>query len=120
MKSCLTARLDHDSTRIMTTRNSLIVRRRGAYWPMVLAGLGVVAIILWLLFGSTGLFAWNDYNRALQTRQHELAELKTEQARLVNRQRLLNPNHVDPDLVDELVRSQLNLIHPDEVVIPLK
>lgn len=87
---------------------------------MLAAGMGVVVIILWLLFGSTGLFAWNDYNRALQTRQHELAELRVEQARLVNRQRLLNPHHVDPDLVDELVRSQLNLIHPDEVVIPLK
>lgn len=84
------------------------------------AGAGVLVITAWLLFGSTGLFAWSDYHRALQSRRVELAALKHEQARLVNRQRLLNPRHVDPDLADEMVRDELNLLHPDDVVIPLR
>lgn len=87
---------------------------------MLGAGAGAALMFTWLLFGSTGLFAWSDYHRALQSRQIELAELKHEQARLVNRQHLLNPRHVDPDLADEMVRDSLNLIHPDDVVIPLK
>lgn len=73
-----------------------------------------------MLFGPTGLFAWSDYSRALQASRAELVELRAEQARLANRQRLLDPRHVDPDLAEELVREQLNLIHPDDIVIPLK
>ena len=34
--------------------------------------------------------------------------------------RLLDPNHADPDMVGELLRSQLNVVHPDEVVIKLE
>ena len=33
---------------------------------------------------------------------------------------LLDPNHADPDMVGELLRSQLNVVHPDEVVIKLE
>jgi cell division protein FtsB len=32
---------------------------------------------------------------------------------------LLDPRHVDPDLADELVRRNLDLVKPDEVVVPL-
>lgn len=105
--------------RVMATR--LHMRKQGRdYGPALGAGIGVALLLAWLLFGSTGLFAWSDYHRALQSRQQELAELKLEQTRLVNRQRLLNPAHVDPDIADEMVRSSLNLIHPDDVVIPLR
>jgi cell division protein FtsB len=94
-------------------------RNRREYWPVVSA-LGALAVILaWLLFGQTGIFAWNDYNRALNARRAELAELKQEQQRLVNHQRLLDPRRVDPDLMDEQVREELNLLHPDDIVVPL-
>lgn len=90
------------------------------YWPVIAAGVALTAIVAWLLFGATGVFAWSDYSRALASRRAELTELKVEQARLRNHLRLLNPQHVDPDLMDEAVREELNLLHPDEVVIPLK
>ena len=32
----------------------------------------------------------------------------------------LNPNSADPDLVGELIRKNLNVVHPDEVVILLQ
>jgi cell division protein FtsB len=32
---------------------------------------------------------------------------------------LLDPRHVDPDLADELVRRNLDLVKPDEVIVPL-
>jgi len=32
----------------------------------------------------------------------------------------LDPKKANPDLVDELVRRELGLAHPDEVIIPLK
>ena len=85
----------------------------------MVAGAALIGIALWLLFGATGLFAWSDYSRALQVKRVELAQLQSEQARLENHRRLLNPNHVDPDLIDESIRRDLNLVHPDDVVMPL-
>ena len=85
-----------------------------------LAGAMLALIAGWLLFGSTGLFAWNDYNRSLNARRAELASLQAELQALENRQRLLDPRHADPDLVDELLRRDLNLLHPDDIVVPLR
>jgi cell division protein FtsB len=94
-------------------------RRRRDYWPVASALCALAIIMAWLLFGQTGIFAWNDYNRALNARSAELAALKQEQARLINHQRLLDPRGVDPDLMDEQVRQELNLLHPDDIVVPL-
>jgi len=33
---------------------------------------------------------------------------------------LLDPRHADPDLTGELLRSNLNVIHPDEMVLLLR
>ena len=38
---------------------------------------------------------------------------------LKNRVALLHPDAADPDMVGELLRSQLNVVHPNEVVIKL-
>jgi len=89
------------------------------YKPLMAAAVALSVLLGWLLFGATGLFAWGDYSRALEARRLELNTLKHEQARLENRRRLLDPRHVDPDLGEELVREQLNLIHPDDIVIPI-
>ena len=36
---------------------------------------------------------------------------------LRNRKDLVDPRHMDPDLAGELLRSKLNVAHPDEVVM---
>jgi len=85
-----------------------------------------IAIFLLLLFigyaiiGPNGILAWSDYSRQLKQRQTELAALQKQKAQLENRVKLLDPRHADPDMVDELVRKQLGVTHPDEVVVPLK
>jgi cell division protein FtsB len=83
------------------------------------------AIVLLLLFiayaiiGPNGILAWGDYSRQLKQRQAELKMLRAQQAALDNRVKLLDPRKADPDLVDEMVRKQLGVTHPDEVVVPL-
>lgn len=85
-----------------------------------------LAIILLALFagyavlGSNGILAWGDYSRALEERREELAKVKAKRDRLKNRVDLLDPRHADPDIVDELVRRELNVTHPDEVIVPLR
>lgn len=69
--------------------------------------------------GPTGYTAWRDY----QVQHGKLdAAVKSSEEQKVALQRklaLLNPRGVNPDLADELVRSNLDMIRPDEVVVPL-
>ena len=78
------------------------------------------ALGLLALLGPTGIIAWTDYRSALSERKVELAKLKKERDALRNRQLLLDRDNVDPDLAGELMRKELNVVAPDEVVVPLK
>ena len=70
--------------------------------------------------GPNGVLAWGGYHRALKERQAELAQLQREEAQLRHRSALLDPRKADPDMADELVRKDLGLVRPDEVIIPLE
>jgi|TARA_B100001057_G_scaffold313813_1_gene313947 cell division protein FtsB len=70
--------------------------------------------------GPSGLLAWSENLRLLDQREAQLAQLEAEREALENRVALLHPDHADPDMVGELLRSQLNVVHPDEVVIKLE
>ncbi len=81
--------------------------------------LGLLFLLGIALAGPSGVLAWSDYNRALAEKQVQVEKLKAERDVLKNRVALLNPNNVDPDMASELVRKDMNLVHPDEVVILL-
>lgn len=70
--------------------------------------------------GPSGILAWSENARMLDQRQEELAMLTQQRDELRNKVDLLDPRHADPDLVGELLRSNLNVAHPDELVIPRK
>jgi cell division protein FtsB len=70
--------------------------------------------------GPNGVLAWGGYHRALQERKAELAQLEEQRAQLRHRSALLDPRKADPDMADELVRKDLGLVRPDEVIIPLE
>ena len=69
--------------------------------------------------GPNGLLAWGGYHRALKERQAELTQLEQQKAQLRHHSALLDPRKADPDMADELVRKDLGLVRPDEVIIPL-
>ena len=73
----------------------------------------------WVLFGPSGLISWSENNRLLTERQKELQQLSAERDVLKNRVALLNPNHVDADMAGQLLRTDLNVVHPDEMVLLL-
>ena len=73
----------------------------------------------WALFGPSGLMAWSENNRMLGERQKELKQLSVQRDELKNRVALLDPNHVDPDMAGQLLRAQLNVVHPDDMVMLL-
>jgi cell division protein FtsB len=97
-------------------------RNPGEIKSALAAGAALVALLLiaaYALLGPTGVIAWTDYRQALNERTEELAKLEKERDALRNRQKLLDRNNVDPDLAGELMRKELNVVAPDEVVVPL-
>lgn len=72
------------------------------------------------LFGSNGVLAWGEYSKALEARRADLIVVEREKALLANRVALLDPARANPDIVDELVRRDLGVAHPDELIVPLR
>lgn len=94
----------------------LILRRAGppALALVVMAFFGGYAIV-----GPNGMLVYGDYKRELAAREAVYAALDKQRAVLRNRVNLLDPRHANPDMAEELVRKQLKLAHPDEVIVPL-
>jgi len=81
----------------------------------MLALAALLIIAGFAIAGPTGLLAWSESEELLAERQAQIAQLQVE--RDVDR---LNPEGADPDLVGELLRRNMNVVHPDEVVITLE
>ena len=90
------------------------------------AALPALAILIianfmgYAIVGANGVMSWGDYRRLKTERQVELAQLNEERMRLAHRADLLDPKRADPDLADEMIRRDLGLVRPDEVIIPLR
>jgi cell division protein FtsB len=91
--------------------------RRSAFPALALLVVGTFAGHA--IAGPNGILAWGGYHRALVQRQTELAQLQRDKAQLKHRSDLLDPRKADPDMADELVRKDLGLVRPDEVIVPL-
>ncbi len=84
-----------------------------------LALAGLLALTGFAIAGPSGLLAWSENSSKLEQHKAHIAQLEAERDELRNRVDLLDPNSADPDLVGELLRSEMNMVHPDEVVINL-
>ena len=96
---------------------SSLIRR--AMWPAV--SLLIIGLFAGhAVAGPNGVLAWGGYHRDLSERKIELSKLEEERARLKHRSALLDPRKADPDMADELVRRDLGLVRPDEVIVTLE
>ena len=94
------------------------VLRRAAVPAAAIVSMGFFGY--YAVLGPNGIVAYREYTRQLERRQVEYARLDKARAELRNRVNLLDPRRADPDMVDELVRKELNVAHPDEVIVSLK
>ncbi len=89
------------------------------------AGLPAIAILAmgffgyYAVLGPNGIVAYREYTRQLERKQAEYVRIDKARAELRNRVGLLDPKRADPDMVDELVRKELNVAHPNEVIVAL-
>ena len=100
-------------------RKKIWMSVRAAAMP-ALATLIIVFFGGYALFGSNGVLAWGEYSKALEKRRAALIAIEHDKALLANRVALLDPRHANPDMVDELVRRDLGVAAPDEVIVPLR
>lgn len=90
------------------------------------AGVPAVALILMGFFlyyaalGPNGVIANKEVSRQLAQRNEDYKKLEKRRDEVKNRVGLLGASGgADPDLAEEEVRKQLNLVRPDEVLVPL-
>src|SRR5204863_9519280 len=69
------------------------------------------------IWGARGILALEDTQAKLGIQQEKLAELQANRARLEHRIALMT-NNADPDLVEELARTQLMDGAPNQVAVP--
>jgi cell division protein FtsB len=100
------------------TRNTIGLIRRAAL-PAV-AFLIIANFLGYAVLGSNGILSWGDYRRMKGEKAVELAQFEEEKARLAHRAKLLDPRRADPDLAEEMVRTELGLVRPDEVIVNIE
>ena len=80
----------------------------------------LLALTGFALAGPTGLLSWRESAERLEQRRAQIAVLTERRDALRNRVELLDPQSADPDLVSELVRRDLGVLHPDDVIVTLE
>ncbi len=70
------------------------------------------------IWGERGLLALEDTQGQLQMQHEKLAQLSASRDRLSHRIQLMEGPRADPDLVQELARSQLMDGAPNQVAVP--
>jgi cell division protein FtsB len=93
-----------------------------------LTGLALYAIAAMLIgyfgvnayTGKYGLNAQQELDAEIVTLAADLARLKTERAALEQRIALLRSDSLDPDMLDERVRAQLDFADPHDLVRMIK
>jgi cell division protein FtsB len=94
------------------------VRRRARFLVGPLLGAALTSYFVYhTIEGERGLRAWRGISEQLRAAKETLATVEAEHDALGHKVGGLNPSHIDPDLLDQQIRSTLDLVAPNEVVI---
>ena len=94
------------------------MRRRARFLVGPLLGAALTSYFVYhTIEGDRGLRAWRDITQQLRVAKDQYATVEAERDALEHKVDGLNPNHVDPDLLDQQIRSQLDLVSPGEVIL---
>ena len=94
------------------------MRRRARFLVGPLLGLALTSYFVYhTVEGDRGLRAWRDINQQLRVANDQFATVEAERDALEHKVNGLSPNHVDPDLLDQQIRMQLDLVSPNDVIL---
>ncbi len=89
-------------------------------WQLLLTGAGVCIVGYFLyhtIEGERGWIAQVHLQNEVAAAEETLAKLKKERQTLEHRVKLMRPESLDPDLLDEEARKSLNYSKQNEIVI---
>jgi len=96
------------------------LRRRGRAITGPVLGISLVCYFAYhLIVGDRGLLAWMELTQDLRDAKATLAALDIERTTLERRVGLLQPEHLDPDMLDERARALLDYVHPNDLTLML-
>lgn len=102
----------------MTTRQRKRSKLRWLILP--LGSLAVMGYFGYHSFnGDYGIWSRERMEREAVGLEAELAQLKAQHQGMADKARLLSPKTLDPDMIDERARVNLNILGPDELIIDL-
>ncbi len=70
-----------------------------------------------LLSGDHGWLSWRTLEKELDSEHKTLEFLEKEKQSLENKVNLLRSDHIDPDMLDERIRTMLNNAQEDEIIV---
>lgn len=94
------------------------VRRRIRY--LIGPAVGLIAVcyfVYHVVHGDRGLLAWHHLAGELAQAQEQLTNVRAQGQALEHRVRLLHPESLDLDMLDEVVRRNLAYGLPDETIV---
>ena len=96
------------------------IRDRSRQIILPVIGICVIGYFLYhSVQGERGVLSYLRLHLEVKKAQATLASLESERQEFDQRVANLNPKSLDPDMLDEMVRSNLNLLTRDEVVVLL-
>jgi cell division protein FtsB len=96
------------------------MRRRARFLVGPLLGAALTSYFVYhTIEGDRGLRAWREIAQQLHAASDTLATVQAERDALAHKVAGLDPNHVDPDLLDQQIRQNLDLVSPNEVILLL-
>jgi len=94
------------------------LRSRARYVIGPVMGMSVLAYFSYhVVHGERGLFAWMQFKERIVAAKSVLTDIQVERKILENRVRLLHPDSLDPDMLEERARVMIGYGHTDEIVI---
>ena len=94
------------------------IRRRAHHIVGPVAGITLFGYFAYhVVQGDRGLIAWLKLSQQVETAQLQYDETVAKRAEFAHRVRLLQPQSLDPDLLEERARVVLGLAHPDDIII---
>lgn len=94
------------------------IRRRARHIVGPVAGITLFGYFAYhVIQGDRGLIAWLKLSQQVETAQLQYDETVARRTEFAHRVGLLQPQSLDPDLLEERVRSVLGLAHPDDIII---
>jgi cell division protein FtsB len=87
-------------------------------WIVTACCMALLGYIVWHMQQGTRGYGYSDQLQAEKFKQEaELANLATRNEQFEAHVRLLRPESVDPDIVDELARRDLALVRPNDRIV---